>query len=134
MSPYPADSFTITILDAFPRVVARAEARPTENTWRLNRKVKSLGWRDTLVLPFSPAYIMIKNTTDARLEHAVAMAAPATFRLNPKIKMGSSTTLRIPPNIIPMLAGRAWPSLLRRCPKDRLSMVGIPPATTTQLR
>ena len=41
------------------------------------------------------------------LEKAVAMAAPATFRLKPKIRIGSRITFRIPPNIIPTLAGLA---------------------------
>ena len=78
--------------------------------------------------------MITKNTTEARLEKAVAMAAPVTSRWKPKISTGSSTTFRIPPNIIPVLAGLAWPSLLSRCPIVRLSMVGTPPSTTTQLR
>ena len=47
---------------------------------------------------------------------------------------GSSTTLRMPPNIIPALAWRAWPSLRSRWPRVRLTMVGTPPSTTTQKR
>ena len=68
------------MLEALPRAVARAEASPTEKMGPMKRKVKYLGRKDTAVCPFSRAYCTAKNTTEAVLEQAVAMAAPATSR------------------------------------------------------
>lgn len=122
------------MLEALPRAVASAEARPTEKIGRTNRKEMSRGCRETLVLSPRRAYCAAKNATEAALEAAVAIAAPATSRWKPKISRGSSATFSRPPNIMPALACRAWPSLRSRWPSARLTIVGTPPSTTTQSR
>ena len=76
----------------------------------------------------------MKYRQATQLEIKVARPAPAAPMFSPqgRMKIGSSTMLRIQPDMVPMLAWTADPSLRTSCPCTTFRMVGAAPQVTTQ--